>query len=137
MRSSDRTSHRWLDTARKDLDYARFAAAAGFHAHACFNAHQAAEKAVKAIHYGRGARAVLGHGIRQLVERLDMPSLETLLSAARQLDLYYIPTRYPNGLDDGTPDEAFSEDESTRAIGLARGIVRAAAEVIDEPTRNR
>ncbi|MDE0625291.1 MAG: HEPN domain-containing protein [Bryobacterales bacterium] len=137
MRSSDRTSHRWLDTARKDLDYARFAAAAGFHAHACFNAHQAAEKAVKAIHYGRGARAVLGHGIRQLVERLDIPSLETLLSAARQLDLYYIPTRYPNGLDDGTPDEAFSEDESTRAIGLARGIVRAAAEVIDEPTRNR
>lgn len=137
MRSSDRTSHRWLDTARKDLDYARFAAAAGFHAHACFNAHQAAEKAVKAIHYGRGARAVLGHGIRQLVERLDIPSLEALLSAARQLDLYYIPTRYPNGLDDGTPDEAFSEDESSRAIGLARDIVRAAAEIIDEPTRNR
>lgn len=137
MRSSDRTSRRWLDTARKDLDYARFAAAAGFHAHACFNAHQAAEKAVKAIHYGRGARAVLGHGIRQLVERLDIPSLEALLSAARQLDLYYIPTRYPNGLDDGTPDEAFSADESSRAIGLARDIVAAAADIIDEPTRNR
>lgn len=137
MRSSDRTSRRWLDTARKDLDYARFAAAAGFHAHACFNAHQAAEKAVKAIHYGRGARAVLGHGIRQLVERLDIPSLEALLSAARQLDLYYIPTRYPNGLDDGTPDEAFSEDESSRAIGLARDIVAAAADVIDYPARDR
>ena len=137
MRSSDRTSRRWLDTARKDLDYARFAAAAGFHAHACFNAHQTAEKAVKAIHYGKGARAVLGHGIRQLVERLDIPSLGVLLSAARQLDLYYIPTRYPNGLADGAPDEAFSKDESSRALCLARDIVAAAANIIDDPTRDR
>ena len=137
MRSPGGTSRRWLDTARKDLEFARLAAAADFHAHACFNAHQAAEKAVKAVHYGSGARAVLGHGIRQLVERLDIQSLRALLSAARQLDLYYIPARYPSGLDDGTPDEAFSEDESSRAIGLARDIVRAAAEIIDEPTRNR
>ena len=101
------------------------------------NAHQAAEKAVKAIHYGRGASAVLGHGIRQLIERLDIPSLGALLSAARQLDQYHIPARYPNGLDDGTPDEAFSEDESSRALGLARTIVAAAADIIDEPTRDR
>ena len=137
MRASARTSRRWLDTAPKDLEFARLAAAAGFHAHACFNAHQAAEKAVKAIHYRRGARAVLGHGIRQLVERLDIPNLGVLLSAARQLDLYYIPTRYPSGLDDGTPDEAFSNDESSRVLGLADDIVAAAAGIIDEAARDR
>lgn len=120
MRASDRTSRRWLETARQDLDYARLAADAGFHAHACFNAHQAAEKAVKAIHYARGARIVVGHGIRKLIERPDIPSLEGLLSAARQLDLYYVPARYPNGLDDGTPEEAFSEYQSSRALDLAR-----------------
>ena len=137
MRASDRTSHRWLDTARKDLDYARLAADAGYHAHACFNAHQAAEKAVKAIHYASGARMVLGHSIRQLIERLNTPSLGVLLSAARQLDLYYVPTRYPNGLDAGTPDEAFSADQSSRALDLARDIVAAATGIIVGPTHDR
>lgn len=132
MRASDHTSRRWLDTARKDLDYARLAADAGFHAHACFNAHQAAEKAVKAIHNAKGVRMVLGYSIRQLIENLSNPDLEVLLSAARQLDLYYVPTRYPNGLDDGTPEEAFSSDQSSTALGLANDVVAAAAHTIDE-----
>ena len=132
MRASDHTSRRWLDTAREDLAYAGFAAGAGFHAHACVNAHQAAEKAVKAVHYAGGARMVLGHGIRQLIENLNIPSLAALLPAARELDLYYVPTRYPNGLDDGTPEEAFCSDQSSRAIGLADDIVAAAARIIDE-----
>ena len=137
MRAADRTSRRWLDTARKDLDVARLAAAAGFHAHACFNAHQAAEKAVKAIHYASGARMVLGHSIRQLITRLSFPSLEALLSAARQLDLYYVPTRYPNGLDDGTPDEAFAADQSSQALDYAGDIVAAATGIIVGPTPDR
>ena len=132
MRASSHTSRRWICTARKDLDFARLAADAGFHAHACFNAHQAAEKAVKAIHYAKGARMVLGHGIRQLIEHLDAPSPAALLSAARQLDLYYVPSRYPIGMDGGTPDEAFSADQSSGALGLANDIVGAAAQIIDE-----
>ena len=137
MRAPDRTSHRWLKTARKDLDLARLAADAGFHAHACFHAHQGAEKAVKSIHYASGARIVLGHSIRQLIERLNIPSLGVLLPAARQLDLYYIPTRYPNGLGDGTPDEAFSGDQSSRAVELARDIVAAAVCIIAETPPDR
>lgn len=137
MRASDRTSRQWLDTSRKDLDLAQLAAGAGFHAHACFNAHQAAEKAVKAIHYAKGARMVLGHSIRQLIERLNIPGLTVLLPAARQLDLYYVPTRYPNGLDDGTPDEAFSTDQSSQALDLARSIVAAATGIVVEPTQDR
>lgn len=132
MRASSHTSRRWICTAPKDLDFARLAADAAFHAHACFNAHQAAEKAVKAIHYAEGARMVLGHGIRQLIENLDTPSLAALLSAARQLDLYYVPSRYPIGPSDGTPEEAFSLDQSSGALGLAHEIVTAAAHIIDE-----
>ena len=132
MRASDDSSRGWLNTARKDLDFARLAADAGFHAHACFNAHQSAEKAVKAIHYAKGARMVLGHGIRQLIENLNTPSLAALLSAARQLDLYYVPSRYPIGPSDGTPEEAFSSDQSSGALGLANDIVTAAAGIVDE-----
>ena len=137
MRASELASHRWLDTARKDLDYARLAANSGYHAHACFNAHQAAEKAVKAIHYAKGARTVLGHSIRQLIERLNIASLGVLVPGARQLDFYYVPTRYPNGLDYGTPDEAFSADQSDQALDFARDIVTAAADIVAETTGDR
>ena len=137
MRDSERTSRRWLDTARKDLDFAHFAASVGFHAHACFNAHQAAGKAVKAIHYAKGARTVLGNSVRQLFERLDIASLGALLSGARQLDLCYVPSRYPIGFDAGTPDEAFSADQSHQALGVARDIVTAAADIIIASTRDQ
>lgn len=133
MNDPARTARRWLDTARQDLAFAHHAADAGFHAPACFHAHQAAEKAMKALHYARGARAVYGHGIRQLIARLDERDLAHLLPGARELDLLYLPTRYPNGLDDGTPGDAFSSEQSSRALGFADEIVAAAASSLDPP----
>ena len=135
MNSPYVTARRWLDTANEDLAVARHTAASDFHAHACFFAHQVAEKAVKALHYARGARSVLGHGVRHLMERLDPPALVELLPEARELDLFYIPTRYPSGLDDGTPGEAFSAEQSSRAIDFAESIVTATAALIDAPPR--
>ena len=132
MRAPERTARRWLETAREDLEFARYAAVADYHAQACFHAHQAAEMAIKAIHYAQGARLVLGHGIRHLVEKLHAPNLEAVLPAARELDLYYVPTRYPNGLDDGTPSEAFGAGQSTKALGLAQEIVSTASTMIGQ-----
>ncbi|HEY3234657.1 MAG TPA: HEPN domain-containing protein, partial [Polyangiaceae bacterium] len=105
MRQPQAEAGRWLSAAREDLSYARHAATGGFHAPACFHAQQAAEKAVKAVHFSRGARAVLGHSVRALIEALNprLPLLDAVSDAARELDLFYIPTRYPNGLDEGTP----------------------------------
>ena len=118
---------RWLRSAREDLAYARVAAAAGHHAPACFHAQQAAEKAVKAVHYGRGARVVIGHNVRALIEALTPPlaALSARLDDARDLDVFYLPTRYPNGLESGTPREAFGAQQSTRAMTAAEGIVAA------------
>lgn len=125
-------ARRWQRAADEDLRFARFAADGGFFAQACFFAQQAAEKAVKAVHYARGARAVLGHSVRSLIERLgrNAAELEALLDAARELDLYYVPTRYPNGLEDGTPAEAFSETQAARAIKGATAIVAATGKQI-------
>lgn len=61
---------RWLRSANEDVTFAQVARAANYHAPACFHAQQAAEKAVKAIHYGRGARVVIGHNVRALIEAL-------------------------------------------------------------------
>jgi HEPN domain-containing protein len=120
-------ARRWLDTAEEDLRCARHDAAGGFFAHACFGAQQAAEKAVKAIHFAGGARTILGHSVRSLIDRLGsrVPALDALREESRELDLYYIPARYPNGLDVGTPGEAFSEHQATRAIANAAAIIAA------------
>lgn len=119
---------RWLDAAVDDLRHARYAEEGGFHAHACFSAQQAAEKAVKAVHFARGARAVLGNSVRNLIERLDprVPSLDELLDDARELDLHYIPTRYPNGLEAWTPATGFGPRQAASAIAGASAILTAA-----------
>jgi HEPN domain-containing protein len=129
MRDPKTEAERWLASAREDLAYARHAAAGGHHAPACFHSQQAAEKAVKAVHYARGARVVLGHTVRALIQSLDprTEALEALLDAARELDLFYVPTRYPNGLDQGTPGQAFSAAHSSSAIALATRLVEVAA----------
>jgi HEPN domain-containing protein len=131
MNESERQRDRWLRSAREDLAYARTAAAARHHAPACFHSQQAAEKAVKAIHFGRGARVVIGHNVRALIQSLDPPvaTLSALLDDARDLDVLYIPTRYPNGLESGTPGDAFGAQQSDRALSAAEAIVSAAEKV--------
>ena len=120
-------ARRWLDAAREDLAAARLLAGAGHHAQACFLAQQVAEKAVKAVHYARGARVVIGHNVRALIEQLApaAAALDGLRDAARELDLLYVPTRYPNGLEQGTPAQAFSAAQSERALELAARFIEA------------
>jgi HEPN domain-containing protein len=119
---------RWLRSAREDVAYAQVATAASHHAPACFHAQQAAEKAVKAVHFGRGARVVIGHNVRALIESLNPPvaALTARLDDARDLDIFYIPSRYPNGLESGTPGEAFGSQQSVRALAAAEAIITAA-----------
>lgn len=80
---------------------------------------------MKAVYYDRGARAVIGHNVRALIESLDPPveALDALLDDARELDLFYISSRYPNGLETGTPAQAFSNSQSDRALDSAGRIV--------------
>lgn len=126
--NSAEEARRWLASAEEELEFARYSVDGGYGAQACFAAQQAAEKAVKALHYAEGARVVLGHSVRALIERLDpaVPALRTVVEDARTLDLYYVPTRYPNGLDEGTPAEAFSSQQAAHAIECATRVVAAA-----------
>lgn len=132
MRQPEVEAGRWLAQAESDLAFAEVGVREGFFAQACFICQQASEKALKALHYRRGARMVLGHSLGELLHDLvsDHPPLSDLGDAARQLDLYYIPTRYPNGLPGGVPAEAFTATQATEAVAYARRfitIARAAA----------
>lgn len=70
--------------------------------------------------------------VRALVERLEPREapLDALLDAARELDLLYVPTRYPNGLASGTPGQAFSTAQSMRALDLAARFIDAASRTV-------
>lgn len=116
---------RWLAAAEEELATARHLTAGGFHAPACFHAQQGAEKAVKAVHHARGARTVLGHDVRALIE--------ALAPRVPALDLLYVPTRYPNGLAAGTPAEAFSAAQAQRALGHAEPVVEASTASVSSP----
>lgn len=128
--TSAEEARRWLASAEDELKFARYSARGGYSAHACFAAQQAAEKAVKAVHYAAGARMVLGHSVRSLIDRLDppVPALRAATEDARTLDLYYVPTRYPNGLPEGTPAEAFSAAQAAGALECAARVVAVAGE---------
>lgn len=52
------------------------------------------------------------------------PAFHNLATAANQLDRFYIPTRYPNGLPGGIPAETYTEADAKQAIELAGEIMR-------------
>jgi HEPN domain-containing protein len=114
--------------ADNDLEFARYALQGGYHHQVCFLCHQASEKAIKAVLFGDGARSVIGHSLVGLVERAcgDHAALASVRDGAAELDLFYIPTRYPNGLVEGTPHEAFTRSQADRALSQAERIIEAA-----------
>lgn len=113
----------WLRQAEHDLDVARTTHAASQYDWTCFAAQQAAEKALKALYQKHHAEG-WGHVLRRLVEALAdrEPELIRYLEQAKILDKYYIPTRYPNGLDAGAPADAYTRTEAEQAIAHAQDI---------------
>jgi HEPN domain-containing protein len=114
----------WLAQAQRDLSHAIDASKGGHFEWACFSAQQGAEKAVKAVYlslHGEG----WGHSVLKLLEGLaERVSISAdLLDAARTLDKHYIPTRYPNGFDQGFPGDYYTKKEADEAIAYARQII--------------
>jgi len=123
-------AQRWLHTADDDLDSAIILKENRKFAHSCFHAQQAAEKALKAVWYHSDADP-WGHSIKKLIddlESIDLGLFEIFKNFSRQgtiLDRFYIPTRYPNGLPDITPDIAFNEEDADTCIEHAGIIIGA------------
>ncbi len=114
MRSSERTlSSAVADAEREDFNWA------------CFKCQQAAEFAVKALMRGLGLPSY-GHSLSRLItetkERLGSIELE-IVEAAKALDKYYVPTRYPNAWAEGGPEEYYIRADAESAIRFARQII--------------
>jgi HEPN domain-containing protein len=120
---------RWMSQAQSDVAAAKDSAKAGRFEWACFQCQQAAEKAMKACWF-RLDLDPWGHSVAKLVDDLPREIVGNRFAdarePARQLDKLYIPTRYPNGLPDITPAEAYTAKEAADAIAAAETILRLA-----------
>jgi HEPN domain-containing protein len=118
-------SQDWLNQAFRDMEQATASHAGGRHEWACFAAHQAAEKAVKALHLFLKQEA-WGHVVAQLLRELpDSVILPTdLIEKGQVLDNFYIPTRYPNGHPSGSPFDHYGPIQSNQAMKYASEIIR-------------
>jgi len=115
-------AHDWLAQAERDLRHAERSRGAGEHEWACFAAHQAAEKAVKALHLHLGQEA-WGHVVARLLSELPVSVPEELVERARVLDNFYVPSRYPNSHPEGAPFEHYGPLQSEEAIAHAGAIL--------------
>ncbi len=115
-------SRDWLAQAERDLGHAEGSRRAGEHEWACFAAHQAAEKAVKALHLHLGQEA-WGHVVARLLTDLPLTVPEELVERAHVLDNFYVPSRYPNSHPEGAPFEHYGPLQSEEAIDHARAVL--------------
>jgi HEPN domain-containing protein len=115
----------WLAQAERDLQHAGKDAVDRYCEHACFGAQQAAEKAVKAVYLSRKAEG-WGHRVGLLLEELKTVGIESpasLVDDAKLLDQYYVPARYPNGFESGSPKDFFTEEQARDAVRRATNII--------------
>jgi len=117
---SDRSKD-WLAQAERDLDQAKASQRDGRHEWACFAAHQAAEKAVKALHLSLKQEA-WGHVVARLLRDLPIQVPDNLVEKAKVLDGFYLPTRYANSHPEGAPFEHYGSIQSTDGIAYAAEI---------------
>jgi HEPN domain-containing protein len=116
----------WLEQGEADLAAARDSKAAGHHEWSCFQSQQAGEKALKALLYAHGRTTIVTHSLRRLVRECQAidPGYAALDEAARTLDQYYIPTRYPNGLDEEIPPARYYDrTDAERCLQSAQSIL--------------
>ncbi|NPA49655.1 MAG: HEPN domain-containing protein [Thermodesulfobacteria bacterium] len=128
-------ARRWLRTAEMDLRAARILAQEGEYALSCFHAHQCGEKALKAL-WNAHDISPWGHSLVKLIrelERVDLQlytELKGFLETAAALDKYYIPTRYPNGLPDLSPDEVYTRREAEEALRLVEPLYQKVKDLV-------
>jgi HEPN domain-containing protein len=120
-------SKRWFQQAAYDLKSSAWNIEGGFFSTSCFLSQQAAEKAAKSLlyYYGMRKKAMLTHSVLGLLVAagsMDDRFL-SMQEAARELDLHYVPSRYPNGLPSGFPHQFYSRETANRAYAAAESIV--------------
>ena len=88
-------------------------------------------KALKGVLIANGEQAPRVHAVSELMTRVSRHvELPEKLSVAAALDGYYVPTRYPDMMPEGVPDDAYQEADSSAAMQFAETVLRFAEDEI-------
>lgn len=134
MNDNRREAGRWLSQCKYDAQAAELISRGGFHETACFLCQQSAGKALKAFLYYQGERPVLGHATHLLAKRCQAYEgrFDAVVDLCRELDQYYVATRYPNGLPGGIPHDVFTAGNAQRAMEGMQAVLALVSELISE-----
>ncbi len=122
-----RITEKWLKQGEADYKAARDSLKAEHYEWCCFQAQQAAEKALKAFLYEHGYTSIITHSLKELIKECSKinEDFSSLIRHAKKLDMYYIPTRYPNGLGgDLAPVEFYDEEDAKECLDSAELIFK-------------
>ena len=116
----------WLNRAKSNLQRAKLRVPATYLEDACFDAQQAAEKAIKAVMVSRGIEFPYIHELARLMDILESVG-ERIPATVRQSDRltqYATATRYPG------VEEPVGEQDYAEAVQLAEAVVHWAERTI-------
>ncbi|MFH0992181.1 MAG: HEPN domain-containing protein [bacterium] len=139
LEKAGRIAQRWVLQAKDDLAAATVLAAHKKYAQACFHCQQSGEKMMKAVWFSLGEDP-WGHSIFNLIIDLKNDNIRESLEAVRLqallLDKLYIPTRYPNGLPDLVPMDAYGQNDFDTALKALEDIIRLCESIIPQSNEN-
>lgn len=117
---------RWRVTAAEKTAVANDLLDLGHHADACRMYEQAAQLALKSLLRGVG-HAEHTHDLVRLAERVEeeIDSLggEDLHDRLAELSRHYIPARYPDAYDEGTPGSHYRASDAVRARAATMAVL--------------
>lgn len=119
----------WLRQAERNLLSARVNMREGLYEESCYESHQAAEKAIKALlNYFRKERR--GHSILFILSEAGLQVPEEIMVCATLLDKHYIPSRYPDVYEEGSPADYYTVKDASECISCAEKMLRWVVSVV-------
>ncbi len=92
----------------------------GLYCQVCFHAQQCVEKCIKGLIANLNKPVPRTHSIVDLLGLLPFEFLSDMREPLTQLDIFYIPTRYPDALPGSLPEGLPEEEDAREALDTAR-----------------
>jgi HEPN domain-containing protein len=120
----------WLMFAREDLRVAELATQEGLYNQVCFHSQQCVEKSLKGWLAAQDKDIPRTHKMSDLLNVLPNELLHGLSSRILLMDLFYIPTRYPDAFPGSLPDGLPGIEEAKDALELAGEVLQFVEEAL-------
>jgi len=123
----------WLSRARSNLQQARAELEGVYLEDLCFDAQQAAEKAIKAVLIDRKVAFPYVHDLARLLTLVEQAGqvVPKEVKQAAKLSRYAVATRYPG------VTEPVSKEDHREAVSIAEAVVRWVEKVLGSQSKNK